>query len=312
MSRRRITETASAQSRTARPALSIAIPFYGDDPAPLLARLCEQCGPDEEIILFDDGAPDRAAAERLSEGLDDCGAPVRLIASPVNLGRSAARNHLARAARGDWILYLDADMSVPDGFLARWRKALDGAEFDAAFGGYDLPEQIARSHRLHAGLARAGDLHDAAARARIGASAVCSSNLAARRELMLAVAFDEGFEGWGWEDVDWAVRAGAAAWLVHVDIPACHGGLQTASVLLAKYAQGGANYARFLARHPHMAALPGAKAARVIARARMIAPARALSGIMARIEALPVRARVLAMKVYKAACAAQALKRARS
>ncbi|TRO92188.1 glycosyltransferase family 2 protein [Glycocaulis profundi] len=305
MNARPYSETCSRSWSAARPVLSVAIPFYREDPSPLIEALTGQLGSGAEIVLFGDGPASRAAAQGLLRRVPRMDAPVRLIVSGVNLGRSGARNRLAAAARGRWVLYLDADMTVGPDFITRWRRALDGAAFGAAFGGYDLPADIAPEHRVHAALARAGDVHGAAAREKIGATAVCSSNLAVRRDLMTAVPFDEEYRGWGWEDVDWAVRAARTAPLAHVDIPASHGGLQTVDELLAKFEQGGINYARFLGLHPEMAALPGAKAAGLIARTRSAGLVRALAVPASKSEALPVRARVLAVKLCKAALAAR-------
>lgn len=306
-----LTEHASPAAQNAGPWLTVAIPFRGDDPRALLDALAAQANAETEIVLLDDGTPDWTVSEAIARALPGQSAAVRLIVSKINLGRSAGRNRLAAAARGDWVLFLDADMSVEDGFLDRWRAALapetSGAEFDAAFGGYTLPERIARDHRVHAGLARAGDVHDAAARSKIGATAVCASNLAVRASLMADCPFDEGYRGWGWEDVDWAVRAAAAGRMAHIDNPARHGGMQPVARLKAKFAEGGVNYARFLERHPQMAALPGAKTAHALRRLKLAGPIKTVSGAMSEAAALPVRARVLALKLYKAACAAQAM-----
>ncbi|MGY6533418.1 glycosyltransferase family 2 protein [Glycocaulis sp.] len=289
------------------PVLSILVPFHGDDPSALMDALAAQMDGTCELVLFDDCSPDKAPLKALQSRAEALGAAIRVVSSKSNLGRSGARNALCRAARGDWLLYLDADMEVPEGFLARWLDLIRANTFDAAYGGYTLPAEEARLHPVHAALARAGDVISAEERARRGASAFAGSNLVVRASLMTAVPFDENYTGWGWEDVDWAVRASKAARLAHVDNPAGHGGLQSVDRLIAKYAEGGANYARFLARHPEQATLPGARLARLIAQLRLAFAITAITPAMARSSALPVRLRVLALKAYKAACAARAL-----
>lgn len=294
--------------RSGAPFLSVLIPFHGDDPAALLDALLAQAGTDTEIVLLDDGSPDRAAYTRLN-GHPACAAgPVRVLRSEQNLQRAGARNALAAAARAEWLLFLDADMQVPEGFLPGWTTLLRGADFDAAYGGYTVPAAGAGPFALHAALARAGDVDSAAARAPRGASAFAGSNMAVRADLMAQVPFDEHYRGWGWEDVDWAVRAAKAGRLVHVDNPAGHGGLQSVDRLLAKFAEGGANYARFLAIHPDQASLPGARLARLLASLRLSGVVRALTPALTRARALPLRTRVLALKSYKAACAAAAFR----
>ncbi|WP_439633887.1 glycosyltransferase family 2 protein [Glycocaulis sp.] len=290
------------------PSLSVLIPFHGDDPSALLDALLAQAGADMEIVLFDDGSPAADVFERLSAHPDVLDGAVRILRSDTNIQRSGARNALASAASGEWLLFLDADMELPEGFLARWKELLESAEFDAAYGGYLVPETKAGQFAVHAALARAGDVNNAEARAKRGASAFAGSNMAVRSSLMANTPFDESYRGWGWEDVDWAVRAAKAGRLAHVDNPAGHGGLQSVDRLITKFAEGGINYARFLARHPDQASLPGARLARLLAQWRLSGPVQALAPALSRTQALPTRARVLALKAYKAACAAAALK----
>ncbi|WP_429912838.1 glycosyltransferase family 2 protein [Glycocaulis sp.] len=290
------------------PFLSVLIPFHGDDPSALLDALLAQAGGFTEIVLFDDGSPDTGVFERLSAHPDVLNGAVRVLRSDTNIQRSGARNALADAARGEWLLFLDADMELPEGFLARWQALLESAEFDAAYGGYLVPDARAGQFAVHAALARAGDVDNAAARAKRGASAFAGSNMAVRASLMASTPFDETYRGWGWEDVDWAVRAAKAGRLAHIDNPAGHGGLQSVDRLLTKFAEGGVNYARFLARHPDQASLPGARLARLLAQWRLFAAVQALAPALSRTNALPTRTRVLALKAYKAACAAAALK----
>lgn len=293
------------------PALSILVPFHGDDPSALMTALAAQMDGRAELVLFDDGSPDSAVFDRLTKAATSL-PQVRVLRSPANLGRSGARNALCKAAKGEWLLYLDADMTLPEGFLARWLELIRAGDFDAAYGGYTLPADAARAHPVHAGLARAGDVISAEEREDRGASAFAGSNLAVRARLMAKTPFDEGYQGWGWEDVDWAVRASKTARLAHVDNPAGHGGLQRVDRLIAKFGEGGANYARFLARHPEQAALPGARLARLIAALRLTGLVMALTPPMARSAILPVRLRVLALKAYKAGAAAKALGGSRS
>lgn len=288
--------------------LSVLVPFHGDDPAPLLDALMEQAGSDTEIVLFDDGSPDPHVFEALRAHPGTRSGQLHVLRSDTNLQRSGARNALAAAASGQWLLFLDADMEIGEGFLHNWKNLLQAADFDAAYGGYTLPAAQAGHFAVHAALARAGDVNNAAARAARGASAFAGSNLTVRASLMDRIAFDEAYRGWGWEDVDWAVRAAKAGRLVHVDNPAGHGGLQSVDRLLVKFAEGGFNYARFLARHPDQASLPGARLARLLAQWRLFHLVKALAPGLTRASGLPVRARVLALKAYKAACAAAAFR----
>lgn len=307
-----VREFANAASRDASAiALSVLIPFHRDDPADLVRALAEQIGPagDVEIVLHDDGEPDRelnAALERILAAMSQ---PARLLTSARNRGRSAGRNLLAAQARGAWLLYLDADMAPasPD-FLAAYRQCASEPQVDAAFGGYATAWPAACEHHLHAALARSSDQHDAAARTAIGATAYCSSNLLVRAEVMRQIPYDTGFSGWGWEDVDWAVRAAERFHLIHIDNPALHGGLQEVDVLLEKFRIGAVNYRRLLDRHPPLRDLPGARVARALARLPLQSRLRGLWAGFSRSRILPLKLRVTALKLWRASWTAEALR----
>ena len=183
--------------------LSVLIPFYGDDPRPLLASLAAQAQPGIEIILFDDGAPDAALSAAVTQAVIVADAAVTLITSPVNQGRSRARNALANAASGDWLLFLDADMEISPGFLSRWRASLKETDCDALFGGYAPCEPRSRHERVHAALAHASDAVDAGADVLVAGSYIfragdAAEAVAALREAFPPEASPQG-KRWPWQ-----------------------------------------------------------------------------------------------------------------
>lgn len=297
-------------TQTSRTELSVLIPFYGDNPLPLIAALSEQIVPQElsvEIVLFDDGEPDPELNQKVASAISILAAPVRLLTSPRNIGRAAARNRLAGAAIGDWFLFLDADMTIGKGFIENWLTLIGDAEFEACFGGYTADPVTEQAHRLHAALARSSDDHTAETRNGIGATAFCTSNLVVQADLMRRVTFDEHFTGWGWEDVDWAVRADAESRLVHADNPAGHSGWQTPDILLRKFRDAALNYARLLEKHPDLADLPSAKAARILKAIPGQALLRGVWAIMAKSPMAPMKSRTLALRLWRASWAAEAI-----
>jgi GT2 family glycosyltransferase len=304
--------TRSSSADTHAVALSVLIPFYGDDPRPLLDALSRETDPHTEIILFDDGVPDPALSDRVREVVLGSGAAIKLITSPDNLGRSAARNQLGAAAQGAWLLFLDADMEIEPGFLARWRHHLAETACDALFGGYAPSAPRSPAESVHAALAHASDAPDAATRSALGAAAVCSSNLAVRASLFAQCRFDEGYTGWGWEDVDWALSASRQGELGHVDAPAAHGGLQDVPALLDKFDRAGRNFARLLIRHPEYENRPGARLARKVQAARLAKPARMMGQTLAKAAWAPLTVRVLALKLFRAGAAARDLPKGRA
>jgi len=290
--------------------LSVLIPFYRDDPSPLANALAKQVSEGDlpvEIVLFDDGEPDSELNKHVAAALDQFTTPARLLTARRNIGRAAGRNRLASAAIGEWQLFLDADMTVTDSFLRTWLEQIDAFEFDAAFGGYTADPVQHRSHNLHAALAKGSDENTAQRRNEIGATAFCTSNLLARSKLMRKVGFDEHFTGWGWEDVDWAVRADQTGHLVHFDNPAGHAGWQSPAVLLSKFRDAAHNYGRLLEKHPELSTLPSAKAARVLKSIPGQALLRGVWALMAQSPMAPMKARTTALKLWRASWAADAI-----
>ncbi|MEE2525101.1 glycosyltransferase family 2 protein [Hyphobacterium sp. HN65] len=290
--------------------LSVLVPFYRDDPMPLakaLAAGAETSGLPVEILLFDDGEPDPELNAAVNVGIRDFTVATRLLTSRRNVGRAAGRNRLASAAIGDWLLFLDADMTIGPDFLRGWLDLISQYEFDAAFGGYTADPVTRGDHRLHAALARSSDENTADRRNRIGATAFCTSNLLVKADLMRSTPFDEHFTGWGWEDVDWAVRADQRGELVHFDHPAGHSGWQTPDILLRKFKDAAVNYARLLEKHPQLAQLPGAKAARFLKAVPGQALLRGVWALMAQSPVAPMKARTTALKLWRASWAAEAI-----
>jgi len=300
-----IRETINEAARQSEsPILSVLVPTYRDDPRPLLAALAADGSDEVEIIIYEDGAPDPDLSEVLRAAVLYAPIPARLITAETNQGRSAARNRLGDLARGDWLLFLDADMRPPARFLPRWIDILSQSPADAVFGGYEPCAPASPAEAVHAALAHVSDVRSAVERNELGAVAVCSSNLAVRRRFFAQVPFDETYSGWGWEDVDWALRAAERGRVAHADNPAGHGGLESVERLLAKFGAAGPNFARLLARHPDYAARPGARLALTLNRWRLAAPARAAGAMIARLALLPVRVRALGLKLFRAAAAA--------
>lgn len=305
---RTFANTASETATDVR--ISVLIPFYKDDPRPLIEALdrINAGEPDLEILLHDDGEPDADLNAQIAAALSDIASPGRLLTSLRNRGRAAGRNLLAEQARGRWLLYLDADMLPGDAnFLERYRTLIAEERCDAAFGGYETLWPDAPELQLHAALSRVSDQNDAASRNAIGPSAFCASNVLVRAGVMRAIRYDEGFAGWGWEDVDWAVRAARGYKLVHVDNPAGHAGLQDAEALLAKFRAGAVNYRRLLDKHRELGRLPGARVARILLRIPGQSALRGLWAMLTRQARLPMKLRTTALKLWRASWTAEAL-----
>jgi len=293
----------------AAPRLSVLIPCYRAEPARLLEALNRTDLP-FEIVVLDDGSGDEGLADRLAAIIRQLAVPARFIRLRTNEGRAKGRNRLADAARGGFLLFLDADM-LPDtaDFMDLWLGFMDAAAPAVAFGGYTL-DQAPRTPAaaVHRALALRSDCLPAEVRRRSPEKHVFTSNLLVRRDVFESEPFDPGFAGWGWEDVEWGVRVSRRHRIHHVDIPATHLGLDPPAILAAKYEQSAPNFGRLAAAHPDIVrAYRSYRAARLLRRAPLLQLWRPWLKAMALGEVAPVRLRAFALRLYRAALCAEAI-----
>ena len=113
---------------------SIIIPVYNrpDEVDELLASLTRQTERDFEVLVVEDGSSVRcdAVVAKYQASL-----PVRYLEKP-NSGPGQTRNYGAERASGEWLIILDSDCVLPDGYLAAVEAALAREPADA-FGGPD-------------------------------------------------------------------------------------------------------------------------------------------------------------------------------
>jgi glycosyltransferase involved in cell wall biosynthesis len=112
---------ASARISVRERSVSVVIPTYncGRYLADCLESFMEQSAR-PEVIVVDDGSTDGTAD--LKERFDG---PVRWLSHDVNRGANAARNTGLEVARGDWVLFADADARYHPSFVSRLRDAAD-------------------------------------------------------------------------------------------------------------------------------------------------------------------------------------------
>jgi glycosyltransferase involved in cell wall biosynthesis len=307
----RATENAAWERSGEPPLLSILAPFWRHDPSPLIEALGD--GPKGlpiELILIDDGTQDCGLIGRVLQRLEALTIPAQLILRRKNRGRSQARNRLVAAARARHMLFLDADMEPRDPrFAPRWLDLIAAEDPTVAFGGFSVAEvPDTEETALHKHLSGLSDCLPASVRAKSPAQYVTTSNLLVRRDVLDAAPFDEGFVGWGYEDVEWALRAEKLGPILHIDNPAIHLGLDAPAALIRKSREGGPNYARLAARHPEaVKAFASYRAAAALRRTPGHALARPLLTGIITATAAPLAARGVALKLLRASYLAEAL-----
>jgi len=113
--------------------ISIVVPVrHGGAPFRVCMAHLAACRPSAgEVIVVIDGR---------SDGADSCAraAGARVISLPVPAGPAAARNAGAAAARGDVLLFVDADVAVPPDLVGRVAACMDADPgLVAVMGSYD-------------------------------------------------------------------------------------------------------------------------------------------------------------------------------
>lgn len=113
---------------------SIIVPVYNrpDEVDELLGSLCQQTVKDFEVLIVEDGSQHdcKAVTEKYADRLN-----VKYFMKD-NSGPGQSRNYGAERAQGDYLIILDSDVVLPNGYLEAINKEL-GQNPAAAFGGPD-------------------------------------------------------------------------------------------------------------------------------------------------------------------------------
>lgn len=117
---------------------SIIIANYnkGDNIRPLLASVYDQAPLHEmEVLFMDDASTD--ASVQVAEQF-----PVKIYRGARQRGPATLRNRAAREARGEYLLFMDSDVILPPGSLARFKELCLAGGFGAVSGLEVLPPVI--------------------------------------------------------------------------------------------------------------------------------------------------------------------------
>lgn len=187
-----------------------------------------------EIIIGDDGSTEENRAKYRS--LE--GEGIRLVFSPVNIGRAAIRNKLALEAKGDFLLFVDADAMVPgtaEAYMKKWIPVMGNAR--VACGGvmYNKippgdPDKILRWKYGHK-----KDELKASERNKRPYERFSTFNVLFDRTIFSKLRFNEELKQYGHEDTLMSyqlMKAGIK--VLHIDNPLMHEGLESNREFLNK------------------------------------------------------------------------------
>ena len=181
--------------------LSILLPVYNCSCVALvteLQRQCVECGTEFEIIVADDGSSVTSYVEHnlRIERLEG----VRYITRKQNVGRSAIRNFLISQAQGEWLLFIDGDLTLDNShFIRRYLQAKSNVVVGGIRIGGD-PNRWKNNLRYH--YEKAYEQKNTPQDRQCHATKhFRTTNFLAHKDIMMEHSFDENFVQYGYEDV---------------------------------------------------------------------------------------------------------------
>ncbi len=232
--------------------LSILIPIYNFEVIQLVGDLHRQAlseGIPFEILCFDDGST-TAFKTRNKKLLDF--QHVKYSELPENLGRSKIRNELAKAAKYDYLLFMDGDSKVVStDYIKNYLKHLDPKTL--LYGGrvYDpqAPTDPLLKFHWHYGINREQVAYQI--RQKRPYHAFQTNNFLVPKAVFLDILFDESLRQYGHEDTVFGFELkDRNIPLQHIDNPLEHIGLETVEVFLEKTEKGIQNLLRVQDAYP--------------------------------------------------------------
>ena len=117
---------------------SIIVPVFNrpDEVDELLGSLCSQTVTDFEVLIVEDGS-----TKTCKDVCDKYAGILDLhYYLKENSGPGQSRNYGAERAQGEWLIILDSDVVLPEGYLAAINQEIENSQL-AAFGGPDAAHE---------------------------------------------------------------------------------------------------------------------------------------------------------------------------
>lgn len=133
------------------PHLSIVIPAYNEEKR--IGRTLEATfayldaqSYDSEVLVVNDGSRDKTA-DKVQEFVGRSAGRLRLIENPGNRGKGYAVRNGMLQARGEIILFYDADLATPTTEIVKVIEPIEADRFDVVFGSRALNQELIGNHQ---------------------------------------------------------------------------------------------------------------------------------------------------------------------
>jgi glycosyltransferase involved in cell wall biosynthesis len=180
-----------------------------------------------EILIGDDGSTPEYRARYLS--LEGDG--VKVIVSEKNIGRAAIRNKLALEAKGDYLLFIDADTMIPgtaEAYIMKWVEAMPTARVISGGVLYHESPPGDPDKILRWKYGRKREQRKASERNKMPYAAFTTFNVLIDKSIFSKLRFNEELKQYGHEDTLFSYQLEKAGIkILHIDNGLIHEGLES-------------------------------------------------------------------------------------
>jgi len=195
-----------------------------------LGKVPELC----EILIGDDGSSAEYSEKYKSLETEN----VRVISSEKNIGRAAIRNKLALEAKGDFFLFIDADVMIPgtaDAYITKWLPFIEKSRVICGGTLYHESPPGDPDKLLRWMYGRHREQKSAAERNKHPHAGFSTFNVLIDRNIFSKIRFNEELKQYGHEDTLLGYQLKKAGVnILHIENGLLHEGLETNRDFLIK------------------------------------------------------------------------------
>ncbi|WP_435412795.1 glycosyltransferase family 2 protein [Psychroserpens mesophilus] len=215
--------------------ISVLIPVYNYNVVTLVTTIHTQlqlCNIPFEIICLDDASSSEIAGKNYNISHLEF---TNYIPSKVNLGRTKARQFLAKKANYNWLMFMDADV-IPKSefFISNYLKFID-SDYDAIYGGFAYHEKApASNYMLRWTYGKTHEQIAATDRNKRPYKVIISANFMIKKSIFIDINSQIEQKGYGFDNFFAALMKMKKVKVFHIDNEVYHLGIETSKAYLNK------------------------------------------------------------------------------